>query len=54
MSKAPSESLVKSLFVRAEAALLTPVRSLLREADLPESDLQEQHMEAFFVSRAGE
>ena len=54
MSKAPSESLVKFLFVRAEAALLTPVRSLLREADLPESDLQEQHMEAFFVSRAGD
>ena len=50
----PPESLVRSLFVRAEAASLSPVRSLLRDASLPESDLREEHMEAFFVSRAGD
>lgn len=54
MSKDPSESLVRSLFVRAEAASLPPVRALLRDAGLPESDLREEHMEAFFVSRAGD
>ncbi|MGQ3053260.1 MAG: arsenic resistance N-acetyltransferase ArsN2 [Roseateles sp.] len=51
---APPESVVKSLFVRAEAESLASVRTLLREAGLPESDLQEKHMEAFFVSRAGD
>ena len=54
MPQEPSESLVRSLFVRAEAASLSPVRSLLRDAGLPESDLREEHMEAFFVSRAGD
>ncbi|MCR6478470.1 arsenic resistance N-acetyltransferase ArsN2 [Variovorax sp. ZS18.2.2] len=54
MPQEPSESPVRSLFVRAEAASLPPVRSLLRDAGLPESDLQEEHMEAFFVSRAGD
>lgn len=54
MSQDPSESLVRSLFVHAEAASLPPVRALLGEAGLPESDLREEHMEAFFVSRAGD
>jgi amino-acid N-acetyltransferase len=53
-SGAAPELAVKSLFVRAEAASLAPVRALLREAGLPESDLHEGHMEAFFVSRAGD
>ena len=58
MSQAPltasPEAVVKSLFVRAEAESLASVRMLLRDAGLPESDLQEDHMEAFFVSRAGD
>jgi hypothetical protein len=45
---------VKSLFVHAEAESLTSVRALLRESGLPESDLQEDHMDASFVSRAGD
>jgi len=54
MSQEPSGSLVRSLFVRAEAQSLPLVRSLLRDSGLPESDLQEEHMDAFFVSRAGD
>lgn len=54
MPKDRSESLVRSLFVRAEAASLPTVRALLRDAGLPESDLREEHMGAFFVSRAGD
>lgn len=58
MSEEPSDVqpdlAVKSLFAHAEAESLTSVRALLRESGLPESDLQEDHMEAFFVSRAGD
>ncbi len=55
MPQEPSESLVRSLFVRAEAASISPVRSLLRDAPAsPNQTFREEHMEAFFVSRAGD